>query len=74
MVLRGPNGALGASWLILELKGLFLPIFHKNQHFLVFKDLFILQNNTEANINASKESLPHQNFKKGVQMLQNWQF
>ena len=44
-------------------KGYFWPIFHKNQGFQHFKDLF-LQNNKEAHLNLSNGSLAHKNCKK----------
>ena len=74
---HGPGGSQwGPGGLLAHFrakKGYFRPIFHKNQGFKLFKDLFILQNNKEAHINLSNESLTHKNCKKGIQKLQKLQ-
>ena len=68
---RGPGGLLAH---LRAKEGYFWPIFHKNQGFQLFKDLFILKNNKEAHMNLSNESLTHKNCKKGIQKLQKLQF
>ena len=70
-IFHGPGGLL--AHFRATKKGYFWPIFHKNQGFKLFKDLFVLQNNKKAHINLSNESLTHKNCKKGIQKLQKLQ-
>ena len=74
MVLGGPNGALGAFWLILGQKRLFLTKFHKIPYFLPFFRLVYTPKYFKPQINALKENSMDKNCKKGVQNLQKWLF
>ena len=66
MVLSSPKRAMGAFWLILWQKRLFLiKISIKFYVFQLYQTFFVHQNIKEAHIKASREKLTLQNCQKG---------